>query len=67
MGITLATFMVKTLGRSCSSSEARLPSALACSYCARASAFFSILASTVRAPIFMRMPWTAARVEAGKT
>jgi len=59
--------MVKTLGRCCSSSEALFPSALARSYSARASWRSLILASMVRSPTVNRIPWTAARVEAGNT
>ncbi len=66
-GMMLATLIVKTLGRSCSSSDARFPSRRALSYWARAAAFLSIFASIVRWPIFMRTPWTAARVDAGNT
>jgi hypothetical protein len=66
-GMMLATFIVKTLGRSCSSSDVRLPCARAASYVARAAARRSMRASTTRWPIFMRMPCTAARVDAGNT
>jgi len=55
------------LRRCCSRSEALLPSAFACSNSCCATARFFVFALTTLSPMRMVMPWTAARVEAGKT
>ena len=66
-GSTLATFIENTLGRLCSSSDALLPSRLAASN-SRAACVRSLILATVRTlPTVIVMPYTAARVDAGKT
>ena len=52
----LATFIEKTLGRSCSSSDAVLPAFLAASYSARAASRSLILAMMTRVPTVIFMP-----------
>ena len=66
-GITLATFIVKTLGRLCSSSDALFPSFFAASNSVFACSRSLIFATIRTSPIVIVMPETAARVEAGNT
>ena len=64
-GRILATFILKTLGRSCSSREAVCPCSRASSYSRRACSRSRISAMISRSPVCITMPYTAARVEAG--
>ena len=66
-GSTLATFIVNTLGRLCSRSEALFPSVFAVSN-SRVAFSRSLIFATIRtSPTVIVMPHTAARVDAGKT
>src|SRR5215813_9257090 len=62
-----ATAIEKTLGRCCSSSEALLPADLASSNSCAAFWRSWIRATTALSPTRMRIPWTAERVDPGKT
>ena len=64
-GRILATFILKTLGRSCSRREAVCPCSRASSYSRRACSRSRISAVISRSPVCITMPYTAARVEAG--
>ena len=64
-GIILATFMLKTLGRCCSSKEALWPCCWAFSNFFRADCRCFISALITSAPIIIFIPWTEARVDAG--
>jgi len=66
-GRTLASFIVKTFGRLCSSSDALLPSRFAASNSCTAFSRSRIVATVRTLPTVIVKPYTAARVEAGKT
>ena len=66
-GSTLATFIVNTLGRLCSSSDALFPSFFAVSNSVFACSRCLIFATILTSPMVMVMPETAARVDAGNT
>ena len=65
-GRTLATFIVNTLGRLSSNSEALFPSRFAASNSRAAFSRSRILATMRISPTVIVMPYTAARIDAGK-